>query len=33
MDTKHMEKKFDNTLEVFGHEFGELEGKKELFIA
>ena len=32
VDKHHMDKKFDNSLEVFGHEFGELEGKKEQFI-
>lgn len=33
MDTHHMDKKFDNTLEVVGSEFGDLQAKKEQFIA
>ena len=32
VDKKHMDPKFDNSLEVVGHEFGELEGKREKFI-
>ncbi len=32
VDKNHMNTKFDNSLEVVGHEFGELEGKREKFI-
>ena len=32
VDKKHMDKLFDNSLEKVGHEFGELEARKEQFI-